>query len=173
MMAHHTLSVCIASFPGRSHRQYFIASSMEYGGGRPGRSGHVRCRHTEGGAQRRISTSCVVLSVQWLDIRAFTRQTIDTVCCSQRRGRINARDQISQAFPRGGNGLGTRLISLHVFLKTHLRPSAGLMNLIKIQNTVGGCTHIAIAGRDPPCNPPGFTWECVLKTDQIFNRPKK
>ena len=36
-------------------------------------------RHTEGGAQRRILTSCVVLSVQWLDIRAFARQTIDTI----------------------------------------------------------------------------------------------
>ena len=41
-------------------------------------------RHTEGGAQRRILTSCVVLSIQWLDIRAFARQTIDTVRCSQR-----------------------------------------------------------------------------------------
>ena len=28
--------------------------------------------------------SCVVLSVQWLDIRVFARQTIDTVRCSQR-----------------------------------------------------------------------------------------
>ena len=33
----------IASFPDGSHRQYFIASSMKYSGGRPGRSGHVRC----------------------------------------------------------------------------------------------------------------------------------
>ena len=32
----------LASFPGRSHRQYFIASSMKWGAGRPGRSGHVR-----------------------------------------------------------------------------------------------------------------------------------
>ena len=34
-------------FPGRSHRQYFIASSMKYGGGRPGRSGHVRCHQVD------------------------------------------------------------------------------------------------------------------------------
>ena len=30
----------LALFPGRSHRQY---SSMKYGVGRPGRSGHVQC----------------------------------------------------------------------------------------------------------------------------------
>ena len=34
-------SLFLALFPDRSHRQYFITSSIEYGGGRPGRSGHV------------------------------------------------------------------------------------------------------------------------------------
>ena len=53
-----TCRLPVASFPGSSHHhQYFIASSMKYGGRRPGRSGHVRChqvahgRHTEGSAQ--------------------------------------------------------------------------------------------------------------------------
>ena len=34
----HTPHMHVALFPGRSHRQYFIASRMKYGGGRPGRS---------------------------------------------------------------------------------------------------------------------------------------
>ena len=31
----------LASFPGRSHHQYFIASSTKHGWGRPGRSSQI------------------------------------------------------------------------------------------------------------------------------------
>ena len=69
----------VASFPGCSHRQYLIASSMKYGGERLGRSRHVRCHQvkTHGGRCPMKKTSCVVLSIQWLDVRGSQgRQSI-------------------------------------------------------------------------------------------------
>jgi len=53
--------------------------------GRPGRSGD------RGGTQQRIAMPFLVLSVQRLDVRVFARQTINTICCSQCQGRINAK----------------------------------------------------------------------------------
>ena len=80
----------VASFPGRSHRQDFIASTTAGKAWEIWSHAMPSGKHTEGGAQRRSSMSCVVLSVQWLDIRVFARLTIHTVRCSQCRGRTNA-----------------------------------------------------------------------------------
>ena len=89
---------------------------MKYSGGRPGRSGHVRCHQVDTDGIDGISTSCVVLYVQWLDIsvrkaddryrslfktpgteqRETTvghRPRVSTICLPD----VIAHDQISQA----------------------------------------------------------------------------
>ena len=45
----HSYSVSdkFASFPDHSHHQYLLACSMKYGGGRPGRSGHMQCHQVD------------------------------------------------------------------------------------------------------------------------------
>ena len=51
------------------HRQYFIASSMKYGRGRPGRSGHMRCHQAD----------------TWLTHRGWCpMKNLDVLCCTVR-----------------------------------------------------------------------------------------
>ena len=106
----------LASFPGRSHRQYFIASSMKCGGARPLRSGQVRCHQVD--TWRRVvpneESQHPVLycpSKGWMSERSQGRRSfvvhnardgsmrtaphVSTICLSE----VIACDQISQAFP--------------------------------------------------------------------------
>ena len=116
----------LASFPGRFHRQYFIASSMKYGRGRPGRSGHIRCHQvdtwlTHGGRcpTKNLDVLCCTVrtmagyqSVRKADDQyrslfttprterhetgILTAPCVSTIYLPD----VIARDQISQAFPR-------------------------------------------------------------------------
>ena len=67
--SHCTLYV--ASFPGRSHRQYFHRFKYELQRGKAGRSGHVRCHQVDTwrGVPNKYLDVLSVMSVQWRDDR--------------------------------------------------------------------------------------------------------
>jgi len=67
----------IASFPGYSHLQYFIACSMKMQSGEAWEIwSHVMtsCRHMGGGARPRISKPFLVMSVTGLEAKSICRQ---------------------------------------------------------------------------------------------------
>ena len=78
-----TISKNVASFPGLSHCQYFIASSVKYGRGRPGRCSHVQCHQVDTCAKNLDVLSCTVRPKA--GCQSVCKQTIYNVHCSPPR----------------------------------------------------------------------------------------
>ena len=98
---------------------------------------------------------------------------------SNRKSKVDVCRILAQDLPKLGPVLtaGTSYtISLHVFLRTRLRPSVGSMKLnsLKSKSSRGGCPlgpqHMKGGLAVPPFNTPAcmFSGGCVPKTDQIL-----